>query len=135
VRPSITQEFEYGCGIACFAFVAKMSYLEAAQWLGKPQASSERFWCRDIVTALNRYGLNYRHVYLKRGRHITMKDETIVLLARSKTYPVGHYLVRHDDLWMDPWINLPKNKDISRAISGYRRSLPGRPIYANKPMG
>lgn len=39
--------------------------------------------------------------------------------------PFGHYLIRFNNQWIDPWINLP-NKNIK---AGFRKRLPGKPIY------
>ena len=130
MRKSITQEFDYGCGIACFAFATNQTYQQAAEWLGEEQASSNRFWCRDLAAALNRYGLNYVSKYAKPSvMEKATLEGTIVLLRRSKEYPVGHYLIRHEGRWMDPWINLPDNHDIAQARSGFREVLPGEPMY------
>ena len=54
---SITQEFDYGCGIACFAFALDISYKEATIILGPKQSLSNRFWVKDLRTALNNSGL------------------------------------------------------------------------------
>lgn len=43
MKKTITQEFDYGCGIACFAFVTGMTYKEAEVFLGCKQAKSLRF--------------------------------------------------------------------------------------------
>jgi len=134
MRKSVTQKFDYGCGIACFAFAANMTYAQAEIFLGKEQSCSTRFWCKDMVAALSRYGLAYEHRYVKpHVRRRIYREGTIVLIARSKHYPSGHYLIRHDDRWMDPWINLPFNKNIKQAKSGFRKRLPGRPMYAIMP--
>lgn len=135
MRKSITQEFDYGCGIACFAFAVGLTYKQAEEFLGKEQSVSARFWCKDLAAALNRYGVAYKHQYVKSHfRKKIYKEGTVVLIARPKHYPVGHYLIRHDGKWMDPWINLPVDKDIKRAYSGYRKRLPGRPMYMIRPI-
>jgi hypothetical protein len=54
MKRSITQEMPNGCGIACFAFVANLTYKQTEKFLGM-----------------------------------------IVLLRRSKEFPVGHYLAYH----------------------------------------
>lgn len=130
MRKSITQESDYGCGIACFAFATKSTYKEAEQFLGNEQAKSERFWCSDLASELNRAGRRYTHKYVKpKLRNKIYKEGTIVLIRRSRNYPFGHYLIRHNKLWMDPWINLPFDNKIINAISGYRKRLPGKPMY------
>jgi hypothetical protein len=131
MRESITQEFDYGCGIACFAFVLEMTYKQAANHLGELQANSTRFWIKDFATALNNSGEHYIAKYMKPPMIKKIyKEGTIVLVRRSKHYPAGHYLIRHKGHWMDPWINLPTDNDITHAKSGFRKRLPGKPMYA-----
>ena len=133
-RASITQEFEYGCGIACFAFALRISYQQAAQLLGPVQATSIRFWVRDLASHLNQAGLPYKSHHIKQKNKQRMyREGTIVLIRRSSRYPAGHYLIRHNGLWMDPWINLPENTGITNAQSGFRKRLPGAPMYAIVP--
>ncbi len=134
MRKSITQEYDYGCGIACFAFVLNISYNHAVKLLGLRQASSARFWVKDFAVALNKEGKSYKAKYIKPHlKSKIYKDGTIVLIRRSKHYPVGHYLIRYEDTWMDPWINLPYSKNISEAKSGFRKRLPGSSMYALFP--
>lgn len=135
MRRSITQESDYGCGIACFAFATEQTYKQAAEWLGEERASSNRFWCRELAAALNRYGLNYVSKYATlHVREKMNREGVIVLVRRSKDYPVGHYLIHHHGMWMDPWINLPDNHKIAQARSGYREVLPGEPMYLIYPV-
>ncbi|MDN5275878.1 MAG: hypothetical protein JWN33_527 [Candidatus Saccharibacteria bacterium] len=135
MKQSITQEYGFGCGIACYAFVLGISYTDAKIRLGSEQASSERFWVKSLADALNKAGLGYEPKYIKPHiRSRIYQEGVIVLIKRSKRYPVGHYLVRHQNAWMDPWINLPYNANINEAKSGFRKRLPGAPMYAILPM-
>lgn len=134
MRESITQESDYGCGIACYAFALELSYKDAAVSLGVEQASSTRFWIKDFVQALSKSGKPYKATHVKpKSKAKIYADGTIVLIRRSKHYPSGHYLIRHNNTWMDPWINLPTNKNILEAKSGFRKRLPGSPMYALIP--
>ena len=111
-----------------------MTYQQAAEWLGEKQASSNRFWVKDLTQALNESGKRYTSSHVKSGRlPKPYKDGSIVLIRRSKHYPVGHYLIVYNQQWMDPWINLPSNRDISEARSGFRKQLPGKVIYIISP--
>ena len=112
----------------------EVSYKQATKILGKNQSVSNRFWVKDFTSALNNNGKLYysKHVKQKIRRYI-YQEVTIVLIRRSKLYPAGHYLVRHQNMWMDPWINLAQCKDINKAKSGYRKRLPGKPMYALLP--
>jgi hypothetical protein len=135
MRESITQEFYYGCGIACFAFALEITYKQAANHLGELQANSTRFLIKDFTAALNNTGKHYIAKYMKPPMMRKIyKEGTIVLIRRSKQYPAGHYLIRHKGHWMDPWINLPLDNDITQAKSGFRKRLPGKPMYALLPQ-
>jgi len=129
MKQSITQEHDYGCGVACFAFACELTYQDAAHFLGKEQANSNRFTVKHFVEELNRYGKNYRSKHVKPGEKVSYKEGMIVLLRRSKRYLTGHYLIRHNDKWMDPWINISQSKDIKCAHSGYRTRLPRKAMY------
>jgi hypothetical protein len=134
VRQSITQEYDYGCGVACFAFALGINYKKAVILLGKQQSSSNRFYVKDLTNALNKSGENYISKYVKPHiRNKIYKDGSIVLIKRSKHYPTGHYLIRYNELWMDPWINLRFEKNIKKAKSGFRKKLPGTPMYVIIP--
>ncbi|MCA9350148.1 hypothetical protein H6794_00710 [Candidatus Nomurabacteria bacterium] len=134
MRRSITQEFDYGCGIACYAFALNISYKQAERLLGAKQSKSTRFWVKDLSQRLNESGLNYSSRYLnKKIKKQIYIDGTIVLIRRSKKYIAGHYLIRYKGYWMDPWINLPFDNNIANAKSGFRKRLPGSPMYAILP--
>ena len=135
MRQSITQEFDYGCGIACLAFALGITYKQAEARLGKAQSSSNRFWVKDLQGALNSNGLAYSRNYVTTRIHPRIYEEgAIVLIRRSSVYPAGHYLIRHQGTWMDPWINLPTNRDILQATSGFRTELPGHAMYVLLPL-
>ena len=60
------------------------------------------------------------------------QPNAIVYVKKSKKYPAGHYLCRLGYIgykWMDPWINFP-DRDIQ---AGFRRRLPGKPVYVIFP--
>lgn len=94
MRESVTQEFDYGCGIACYAFALGLTYRQAADRLGEEQANSVRFWVKDLTTALNKAGVLYESKHCKPYLYKRIyKEGTIVLIRRLKTYPAGHYLI------------------------------------------
>ena len=85
MRKSITQEHDYGCGVACFAFALNMTYRQAVEHLGHQQANSDRFWIKDFTTALNSSNVFYVAKYMKpKMLRKIYKEGTIVLIRRSK---------------------------------------------------
>jgi hypothetical protein len=49
---------------------------------------------------------------------------SITLIQKSEKYPVGHYLVRKNNKWIDSWLNYPS---INNVHAGERIELPGYP--------
>ncbi len=85
----ITQQDLMGCSIACVAFILGVSYEKTKNYfkgLGSPMKTG--YWCKDVVKALSRAGLNYDYKYTK--RKMDFKGGTIVFIKRSRKYPVGH---------------------------------------------
>ncbi len=129
---SITQKDPYGCGIACLAFYLNISYTEGYTLIpnAKKKAKRTGFSVQELTTALRNqtktpHSSNYIKQKLKRKIY---KMNTIIFIRRTKKYPAGHYLIRtKNKSWMDPWYNFPSL--LKHAKSGFRRRLPGNPIY------
>ena len=133
MKESITQESPNGCGIACFAFVCDLTYKKAEVFLGPEQAKSNRFIIKDFRNELNRFGKQYYTKHIRPTESIEPVEGMIVLLRRSKQFPVGHYLAYHNGKWMDPSINLDKDREFQNPDSGFRYVLPGHPMYVLIP--
>lgn len=127
MKKSITQQDDMGCGAACVSFITGNSYEEVLIKLGKVKASTTGFTLKELRLALYDKGYSYQQKHIN---HIASRrlysEGIIVFIARSSRYPVGHYLVRHQGMWMDPWINHPNDKNLIEAKSGFRRRLPGK---------
>jgi hypothetical protein len=134
LKPTVIQEHGLGCGRACVAFTLGRSYAALSAELTDAQARTVGFSHRELVRALAAHNRSYSSYYLKPPkRRLIYREGVIVFIKRSKHYPHGHYLVRHHGAWMDPWFNSRDGEGIGVAISGYRRRLPGRPIYGIFP--
>ena len=120
---AVVQEHLMGCGVACVACAAGVSYSAALKVLPRKYASTRGFFCRELVHALARLGLEYSHrkVIAKTRKYLKI-DRAIAFVAPSRRYPKGHYLVRTKRGWMNPWINFPS---IS-VKAGFNTMLPGK---------
>jgi hypothetical protein len=134
MKQSVTQTLDYGCGVACFAYICNLTFGQAVDFLGKEYSVKHGWRPSDLVAALNRYGLSYKNNYVRKRQDIDFLNGTIVLIERSAAYPVGHYLVFDEGRWMDPWINMRENNTLNDAQSGFRVTLPGKPMYALTPI-
>lgn len=124
----VVQEDDFGCGVACVANLLNISYKQTLYLFDQPNKSrTEGFWCREIVAALRNAGIDSKCKYVSpRARYQIYQSGTIVYIARDKKHPTGHYLLRKNNLWLDPWINFP---ELPR-MAGLRNRLFGNPIYA-----
>ncbi len=122
----VKQEDSMGCGVACVASMLQIDYQEARDLFekGKFKAKTIGFQCKEISILLKNKGLKFENKYIK-NRHKNFKLKTIVFLRRSKKYPYGHYLLKTESGWMDPWRNFPS----ADRKAGFRKRLPEKPIY------
>jgi hypothetical protein len=58
-------------------------------------------------------------------------SNSITLIVKSEKYPVGHYLLRTKEGWVDSWYNLPS---IDNVHAGIRKKLPSNPWYVLYPI-
>ena len=127
---AVAQEDPMGCGISCVASLCGISYQKAKKLFDKPQnAVSIGFFCRDIVRALAKAGRRYSFRHIKRKTRYP--ENSIVFISYSKRYPAGHFLVRAENRWMDPWMDFPSIKDVR---AGFRKRLPGKAEYLVFPL-
>lgn len=134
MKISIAQKHRLGCGLACVAFLLNKDYQAIINPIFKIRAEKQGFYCKDLVKLLKKHGKNYTYKYIKKTLKKTIyKNNVIVYIKKSTKYPKGHFLVRSNKLWMDPWINFLYSKDIKNAKSGFRIRLPGKPIFALIP--
>jgi len=130
----VHQQDGLGCSFACLASLLGISYKKVLCLVddGKNKAKHRGLYCRDIVNTLRANGFTdvyFQYLKPKRKRGI-YRDGTIIFIKKSKRYPAGHYLLRTNDKWMDPWLNFVNDSDVALAKAGYRKRLPGVPIYA-----
>lgn len=128
----IVQKDPYGCGIACVAFILNKEYFEVLSLIesGSFKAKNSGFSCKDLVMILKKVQKDYRYKYITtKLKKKIYNNYTIIFIKRSKKYPAGHYLCRYNKQWMDPWLNFQINHNINKAKSGFRKRLPGKPIY------
>ena len=130
----ITQEDDMGCGTACVAMALNLSYEECVALLGEVKARTVGFQLKELKQVLNAGGRNYKSSHINWVEpDMIHKDGTIVFIKRSKAYPYGHFLIRTNGKWGDPWINLCEDDTIERAYSGFRNNLPGDPQWLLLP--
>ena len=129
---SVTQEESMGCAVACVAFALGIFYKNSKRLFDKPEnALTKGYYCRDIIRALSKKNLNYSFSKVSnQNSKLLNGDEAIVFIRRSKKYPAGHYLIKTNNGWMNPWINLPN----IASKSGFQKKLPGEPQWIIYPV-
>ncbi len=117
-RP-VTQEHALGCAVACVASRCAISYQEALALFNRAEHAWTRgYYCDDIVTALARATLHYSFSAFHPDSHRLLLDRagTIVFHEPCTEYPHGHFLLRTQEGWMNPWSNFPQMIPVESAI-------------------
>lgn len=130
-----------GCGIACLANLLNRPYDLIKKDFEKKFYTVERGTKMfDLVNYLKIQKLNYKSKFFNQNKKYKLNKKeasdyskilgSITLIAKNEKYPIGHYLLRVKDGWVDPWYNLP-NMNIK---AGLRKKLPGDPWYVLYPL-
>ena len=129
---AVTQEHTAGCGIACAASILGITYKNALEYFNKKHVSRRGYYCNEIVKVLNKNGLNYQYTKINnKNKRILQKLGVIVFVERSKKYEIGHYVLKTNKGWMDPWINFP---DLKPVKAGFEKKLPGTAQWVIYPV-
>ncbi len=121
---AVTQEHPMGCAIACVASLLGVSYKNHYGYSKKENAAKKGYYIKDIILALKKRKLRYKGSKVtNKTRKYLNKIGSIAFIKRSKRYPAGHYLLKTNKGWMNPWINYP---EIAPAKSGFNKNLPGK---------
>ncbi len=131
-----------GCGIACLANLLNKPYDTIKKDFESKFYTIERGTKMfDLVTYLNSKGLNYKSKFFNQNKKYKFNKEegdkfskipnSITLIIKSKKYPVGHYLLRVKNGWIDPWFDFPS---IDKVRAGMRKELPENPWYVLYPI-
>lgn len=120
----VVQKHPMGCGIACVASLAGVSYDKAISLVDKKYAISRGYYCNELVKLLKKLGLEYKYEKAsKKNQEHIQESGSIVFIKRDKSYPYGHFLLKTKKGWMNPWINFPI---MAPAKAGYNKNLPGK---------
>lgn len=131
-----------GCGIACISNLLNKSY----DWVKKD--FERKFYTIekgikifDMVEYLKVHNLHYKSKFFNQNKKykINRKEASefskiqgsITLIVKNNKYPVGHYLLRINNGWVDPWYNFPS---IDKVRPGVRNKLPDNPWYVLYPI-
>lgn len=128
----VPQEDPMGCGVACVANRLDISYSNAMELFEYPEfARTIGYRCKYVVEALQKADEDVKLKHIRRDQPLpNLPSGSIVLLEKSDKYPQQHYLLKVDQGWVDPWINIHTDSRIEHAKPGIRSKLPGRAYYA-----
>jgi len=111
-----------GCAVARVASLLGLGYERALMFFDKNKASTKGYYLKDVILALKKRKVKYKSSKITdKTREYINRPGSIVFIKRSKKYPAGHYLLKTNNGWVNPWINYP---EIAPAKSGFNRNLP-----------
>lgn len=130
-----------GCGIACISNLLDKPY----DWVKKDFES--KFYTIekgvkifDMVKYLKTHNFDYVSKFFNHNKKYKISIEqagkfsgiegSITLILKNNKYPIGHYLLRIKNGWVDPWYDYPS---IDKVKAGIRKKLPNDPWYVLYP--
>jgi ABC-type bacteriocin/lantibiotic exporter with double-glycine peptidase domain len=123
----VAQEDEWGCGVACIASLLGVSYGSAMAMVKTASGanidfSSEGLELEPIILVLQQHGLS---VSVKANLS-RWPIGTIAFLSENEgAYKgSGHYILKTEDGWMDPYYNALTRGDEEEREARYRTRLP-----------
>lgn len=140
MKKYVHQKDMNGCGIACLANLLNKPYDSVKKDFEKKfYPINKGVMCFDMVKYLNSLDKNYKLKFINQNpRHFNKVEaekfpklqNSITLIYKSKKYPIGHYLLRTKNGWVDPWLNYPS---IDKVHAGLRKKLPNNAWYVIYP--
>jgi hypothetical protein len=121
----VTQEHSMGCAVACVASICGLTYQSALQLFDQSHLAWTRgYYCPEIVHALKKANFNYafKELDTEDFSNELVSSGAIVFVAPNFKYPSGHFLLKTEMGWMNPWSNFP---DMNPPKSKYEKNLPG----------
>jgi hypothetical protein len=122
---AVAQEDPMGCGLACVAAIADVSYEDVLELVDEDKAEETGYYCPDLIDALDEFGLEYEY---RRVESAEVSRGSIVFVE-AEQYPHGHFLAKTETGWMNPWSNYPDEPQ----EAGFQDELPGRPTWVVEP--
>ena len=93
----------------------------------KHKKDTRGFTSKDITQALKRGGVTYRPRYVGRENSPKIENNSIIYVPKCDYFLYGHYLVKIQNGYMDPFINVhDSDDDYTKARAGLRKILPSR---------
>jgi hypothetical protein len=131
-----------GCGIACLANLLNKPYDWVKRDFENKFYTIERgVKIFDIVNYLKTHNLEYKSKFFNQNKKYEANkveadkfskiEHSITLIVKNKKYPIGHYLLRVKNGWIDPWYDFPS---IHNVKAGTRKELPNNPWYVLYPI-
>lgn len=133
---SISRQYQHqhdlnGCGIACLANLLNEEYIDVRYDFEKLFYQIDKgIKVFDLVKFLSSKGYRYSNKFFNHNNYNKSEAykfaniiNSITLIRKNDKYPVGHYLLRVENGWIDPWLNYPS---IDNVHAGVRKELPAQ---------
>jgi len=114
----VPQEHTMGCAVACVAARCGLNYQKGLRLFSRAQNAWTRgYYCGEVVQ-----GFRYRYDPYDHDAHhrFLSRVGTIIFIDPDRSYPVGHYLLRVPEGWMNSWVNCPRILPVQAAVQRKR---------------
>jgi hypothetical protein len=135
MKVPIRQEDDFGCGLACIAYLKNMKYGDITSSnkvaLKKAQTSGYRGkFLADILNNLQRESESkWKTKYCGKTTNPIIPNNSIVYISKNDKYQFGHYIVKTEFGFMNPFSNLLEVAGDSRkSKAAFEKEMFGKPV-------
>ncbi len=125
MKKSVRQEDDYGCGFACIAYLCDIKYQDVKKYTDNPnKAKTGGYRCKSLADALNKIFKEnkidkiWKTKYVGKTKNPKIPNGSIVYISKNDKYKYGHYIVKTEHGYMNPFVNV----DIVQGDSGKSKS-------------
>ena len=132
-KSAVPQAHSMGCAVACVAAYCEITYQRALELFQQPHNAWTRgFYCEEIISALEKFGHQFSFEKFDSFQHTPklLCPGVFIFVNPNLKYPMGHFLIRVKDGWMNPWINFPQMIPVKAAIQA---EIPGEVSFILYP--
>ena len=135
MKREVRQEDDFGCGFACTAYLCDMQYQDVKKFTNNPEnAEIGGYRCKPLCDILNRIYKEkksdkvWKTKYVGKTKNPEIPNNSIIYINKNDKYKYGHYIVKTEYGYMNPFVNLDKVDGDSRlSKSGFENDICGVP--------
>ena len=133
VKKLVKQEDDFGCGLACIAYLTNKKYRQITNLnpenLQRATTNGYRGkFLADILNSLDPES-KWKTKYCGKTLNPKIPNNSIIYIAKNDKYKFGHYIVKTEFGFMNPFSNLTEVLgDSKKSVAKFEKKICGVPV-------